>query len=285
VIYGYLAEVYVARDWSLGMAELARGRHTLTFVCTGKDSHSAGYNLGVNDIVLEKMPDVNEVQAAEVEPAAITVASAGPIYRGRPLAEYLRSVKSASGVKRIEDIDAIGEFGSDGAAGIPVLNAALADADATVRAAAASSLAKIGKGGAPTVQALTHALEDPEPRVVIAAALALKPMGPNAAPAVTPLIAALKASDLTVRVAAGQALGAIGPKAEDAVPTLAAILVDKNEARFMFRTAMIALGEIGPGAKAAIPVLREIAAKRPDSTAAETILLIEGRGGEARTYY
>ena len=53
----------------------------------------------------------------------------------------------------------------------------------------------------------------------------------------------------------------------------------------MFRTAMIALGEIGPGAKAAIPVLREIAAKRPDSTAAETILLIEGRGKEARTYY
>jgi HEAT repeat protein len=121
--------------------------------------------------------------------------------------------------------------------------------------------------------------------VGIAAALALKSMGPNAAPAVTPLIAALKASDLTVRVAAGQALGAIGPKAENAVPALAAILVDKNEARFMFRTAMIALGEIGPGAKAAIPVLREIAARRPDSTAAETILLIEGRGGEARTYY
>ena len=52
-----MPEVYVARDRALGMADLAKGRHTLTFACTGKDSHSAGYNFGINDIVLEKMPD------------------------------------------------------------------------------------------------------------------------------------------------------------------------------------------------------------------------------------
>ena len=286
LIYGYLAEVYVARDWALGMVDLAKGRHTLTFVCAGKDSHSAGYNFGINDVVLEKMPHLTEAQVAEAEAAAAPPAvSAGPVYRGRPLTDYLRSVKSASGAERIKGIYAIGEFGADGTAGIPALNTALADADANVRAAAASSLAKIGKGDSATVQALMHGLEDSEPRVRIAAALALKSIGPNAAPAVTPLIAALKGFDLTVRVAAGQALGAIGPKAADAVPALAAIVVDKNEGRFMFRTAMIALGEIGPGATAAIPILREIAAKRPDSTAAETILLIEGRGKEARTYY
>jgi hypothetical protein len=285
LIYGYLAEVYVARDWALGMVDLAKGRHTLTFVCAGKDSRSAGYNFGINDIVLEKMPDLKEAHAAEAETAPLPISGAGPVYRGRPLTDYLRSMKNTSGARRIKDIYAIGEFGADGLAGIPVLNTSLADADANVRAAAASSLAQIGKGDAATVQALTHALEDSEPRVRIAAALALKSIGPNAAPAVTPLIAALKGSDLTVRVAAGQALGAIGPKATDAVPALATILVDKNEGRFMFRTAMIALGEIGPGAKAAIPILREIAAKRPDSTAAETILLIEGRGAEARTYY
>ena len=286
VIYNYLAEVYVARDRALGMVDLTKGRHTLTFVCTGKDSHSSGYNFGINDVVLEKMPDLTEAQVAEAEAAISTSGgSAGPVYRGRPLTDYLRSLKSASGAERIKGIYAIGEFGADGAAGIPALNTALADADANVRAAAASSLAKIGKGDSATVQALMHAFEDSESRVRIAAALALKSIGPNAAPAVTPLIAALKGFELTVRLAAAQALGAIGPKAADAVPALAAIVVDKNEGRFMFRTAMIALGEIGPGATAAIPILREIAAKRPDSTAAETILLIEGRGKEARTYY
>ena len=117
VIYGYLAEVYVARDWALGMVDLAKGRHTLTFVCVGKDSHSAGYNFGLNDVVLEKMPDVNSAQAAEAEPVAQPVASAGPIYRGRPLGDYLRKVKSASGAERIKDIHAIGEFGADGARG------------------------------------------------------------------------------------------------------------------------------------------------------------------------
>lgn len=284
VIYNYLAEVYVARDWSLGMVDLKKGRHRLTFVCTGKDSHSVGYNFGINDIVLEKMPDPGAQQDAEDEPAS-SMAKAGPVYRGRALSDYLVRLKGASGALRIEDLYALGEFGSDGAAAVPALTAALSDPDANVRAAAASSLAKIGKGDAATVQALTRALQDSETRVRIVAGLALKSHGPNAASAVPPLTAALKDSQLTVRLAAAQALGAIGAKAEPAVPALAAILADKNEGRIMFRTAMVALGQMGPAAKGALPVLREIAAKRPDSTAAETILLIEGRGGEARTYY
>ena len=285
VIYGYLPEVYVARDWSLGMVELAKGRHTLSFICTGKDSRSAGYKFGINDIVLEKMPDLSVAQPADDQPSE-TSAAPGPLYRGRALAEYLRSLKAAStAAERTRMLYAIGEFGPDGAAAAPELTAALSDADPDVRSAAASSLAKIGAGSESTIQALIRVLQDPEPRVRILAGLALKSIGPNAAPAVPTLIAALKGTELTVRLAAAQALGAIGAKAEPAVPALAAILADKNEGRFMFRTAMIALGQMGPAAKGAIPTLQEIAAKRPDSTAAETILLIEGRGNEARTYY
>jgi HEAT repeat protein len=275
----------VARDWSLGMVDLTKGRHTLTFVCTGKDSHSAGYSFGINDIVLEKLPDLAERNDDEDKPGSPETGAPGPVYRGRPLGDYLRHLQTASGHARITDIFAIGEFGADGAAAVTALTAALSDADGDVRAAAASSLARIGAGDAPTVEALTRELHDSEPRVRIMAGLALKSLGPKSASAVPDLTAALKDSELTVRLAAAQALGAIGPQAEPAVPALAAILADKNEGRFMFRTAMISLGQMGPAAKAAIPTLKEIAAKRPDSTAAETILLIEGRGGEARTYY
>ena len=39
----YFTEMYVAEDHLLGWQELNQGRHTLTFVCAGKDGRSAGY--------------------------------------------------------------------------------------------------------------------------------------------------------------------------------------------------------------------------------------------------
>jgi hypothetical protein len=282
VIYSYLPEVYVARDWALGMVTLTKGRHTLTFVCTGKDSHSFGYNLGINDIVLERVPDLDQADTSEVEPPP-DASGAGPVYRGHPLSYYLSRLKSASGAGRIRCLFAIGEFGPDGAAAVPALNAALADDDSDERAAAVSSLAKIGTENPKGLPGLIKALGDSESRIRGLAALALKSIGPNAAPAVTPLITALNDPEVSVRLAAAEALGAIGPKASAAAPALAARLVDKNEGRLVFRTSMLALGEIGPGAIAALPILREVAGKRPDSTAEQTILLIEGK--EVPTYY
>jgi hypothetical protein len=73
------------------------------------------------------------------------------------------------------------------------------------------------------------------------------------------------------------AIGAIGPQASDAVPMLAAILEDPQETRFAIRSSMAALGQMGAAAKAALPALRKLAEKRPDSTAGDTILLIEGK--------
>lgn len=78
-------------------------------------------------------------------------------------------------------------------------------------------------------------------------------------------------------------LRAVGPKASAAVPALTAEFVDKSEGRLMFRTSMLALAAMGPEASAAIPTLREIARKRSDTTAAETIPMIEGK--EVPTYY
>jgi hypothetical protein len=283
IFYNYLPEVYVARDRALGMETLTKGRHIITFVCMGKDPHSLGYNFGLNDIVLEKVPDVSVQAETEPETQGEVVAGSGPVYRGRPLSFYLTRMKAASGAQRIPLIYAVGEFGSDGAAAVPTLNSALTDNDSDVRAAAVSSLAKIGADNPAGIPGLIKALQDSDSRIRGLAGLALKSIGPKAAPAVTQLASTLSDREESVRVAAAEALGAIGPSASAAVPALAARLTDKAEGRFVFRTSMQALGKMGPSAKEALPVLREIAAKKPDSVAAQTILLIEGK--EVPMYY
>ena len=104
ILYGYLPELYVARDWSLGMADLTKGRHTLTFVCAGRDSHSSGYALGINDVVLEKMPDVNAAASEDDRPSPGKV-NTGVVYRGHPLDYYLAGLKSATGSIRTRYIE------------------------------------------------------------------------------------------------------------------------------------------------------------------------------------
>jgi hypothetical protein len=283
ISYNYLPEVYVARDRALGMETLTKGRHILTFVCMGKDPHSLGYNFGLNDIVLEKVPDTSALVEIAPETSIEVTNNSGPVYRGRPLSYYLWKLKTASGAERIGLIYAVGEFGSDGAESVPTLNSALADKDSDVRAAAVSSLAKIGTDNPAGIPGLIKALQDPDSRIRGLSGLALKSIGPKAALAVTQLTTTLSDHEESVRVAAAEALGAIGPAASAAVPALAARLTDKNEGRFVFRTSMQALGKMGPSAKEALPVLREIAAKKPDSVAAQTILLIEGK--EVPMYY
>jgi hypothetical protein len=47
VFHGFLSEVLVAVEQPLGWLTLVKGRHTLSFLCVGKDSRSAGYNIGI----------------------------------------------------------------------------------------------------------------------------------------------------------------------------------------------------------------------------------------------
>src|ERR1700746_1522528 len=88
IFHNYLPEVYVAKDRALGMFQLTKGRHTLTFQCTGKDERSAGYNFGIHDGVVKRVLQAPEVpiEAQTAKPAlpATTVA----IYRGKPLSFY-----------------------------------------------------------------------------------------------------------------------------------------------------------------------------------------------------
>jgi D-arabinan exo alpha-(1,3)/(1,5)-arabinofuranosidase (non-reducing end) len=220
VLNNYAGEVYVARDRLVGWFQLTKGRHALSFVCAGKDSRSAGYNLGINDVVLAKVSTAEPSDAAIGEEPKNLGSSAQVTYRGRLLSSYVTQLKNAGGLDRPELLRAIGSFGADATPAIQLLVEALADSSASVRAAAAWALTQTGPRGATAVPALAKALSDPAPRVRGLAIIALKNMGPKSAPAVPELIHALNDSVSYLRAPAAVALGEIGPNAKDAIPAL-----------------------------------------------------------------
>jgi D-arabinan exo alpha-(1,3)/(1,5)-arabinofuranosidase (non-reducing end) len=282
----YSPEVYVADVRPLGWTFLSKGRHMLSFVCTGKDSRSSGYNLGVMDVVLEKIPAAVE-KPSPMLPRGVTpepprelpsAASGEPVYRGLPLSAYLDRLRQAPASERPDLVRAIGAFGSDAGPGVSAVTEALHDPDAQVRSAAAWSLSQIGPVGAAAVPELAKALSDSSPRVRDLAAVALQSMGPKAAPAIPELIRALNDPVVYVRCPAADALGAIGPEARAAIQPLAKRLLVKNEEAYVLHSVTTALGDMGPGAKAALPALREARSRyRVSATIDEAIAKIEGK--------
>ena len=185
VFHSYLPEVYVAVDRPLGWFELEKGRHTLSFVCVGRDERSAGYNFGVEDVILEKLPATAgefepqvEHQLVPVLPEAVTAQAAGiPLYRGQPLAAYVAKLDQGPAAERAEVLRAIGAFGEDAAGEVSSVALTLADPDPQVRMAAAWALSQVGAKGAAAAPALGQALADSNPRVRSLAAVALEAMG------------------------------------------------------------------------------------------------------------
>ncbi len=278
IFRNYLPELYVARDRTLGLFTLTKGRHILSFICQGKDPRSIGYNLGINDVVLEKVlqnePEVETAPAKERQRAA---SGAGPVYRGQPLAFYLKSMQGGGDIQRAEALRTAGYFGADAASAVPALIAALSGSSPIERSAAAGSLAQIGPSAAAAAPALVKALSDPSPLVRDMAAIALRALGPKALLAVPELIRALDDPLNYVRAPAADALGAIGPGAKPAVAALSARLLRPDEDGFVVTSVAAALGEIGPLAKEAIPALQQVLTKRRVPAAQEAILKIEGK--------
>ena len=188
---------------------------------------------------------------------------------------------------------ALGQMGPAAQRAVPALNTVQAtDADADVRAAAASALEAID----PSLRVLVDGLTAPDPnrrlwavsvlavkgpearaavpeliavlkqddvaRVRAGAALALGKMGAEARSACPGLIEALKDPAAPVRATAALALGLIGPEAHGAGPALAAALTDEDAE--VAASAATALGNLGPEAEAAVPLLIDLAeAGRP----------------------
>jgi hypothetical protein len=286
VFHNYLPEVYVAQERPLGWHQLSTGKHTITFLCTGKDERSSGYNFGLNDVVLEEVPASAGVpegptahRLAPEPPSAVSGAPGGlPTYRGRTLAAYREQLKNAPEADRADAIRAIGSFGGDAAPAADEVAAELNDSDPEVRAAAEWALSQIGPGASGSVPNLGKALADSSPRVRALAAVALREIGARAAPPVPQLTVCVNDPVDYVRAAAADALGAIGPESRTAVDALAARLLVKNEQMMVLRSVATALGEIGPDAKSALPALRQAAETvRLGPAPQEAILKIEGK--------
>ena len=260
--HGYLPEVLVAVDQPLGWLTLTQGRHILSFLCVGRDSRSSGYNLGINDVVLERVPEGPE--AAEVHAEALPMppegraASGAPVYRGVGLQGYLRELGRASETGRPAILQALGAFGADAAPAVNEVAKALGDPVAEVRSAAAWALSQMGTAGAPAVPVLERSLSDSNLRVRSLSAVALRGMGPAAAKAIPGLVKALDDASPSVRAVAADALGNLGPAAKPVVETLSRHLAAANEpVVFVLRSLATALGNIGPAAASALPALEQ----------------------------
>ena len=277
VFRNYLNELYVARDRTLGLFNLSKGRHTVSFVCQGKDPRSVGYNLGINELVLEKvLGPKNETAVAATETHPPVGVSNILVYRGQPLTYYVSDLKNVFSPHRIESIRAVGYFGQDGASVVPDLVQTLSDSSPIVRSAAAGALAQIGAKAATAVPALAKSLSDSSPQVRDLAAIALRNMGPVAAPAIPELSQALSDPVDFVRAPAADALGAIGPAARSAVPVLSQRLVEKREEGFVLTSIASALGDIG--SPDALPALKKVLEMRRVGAAAEEAMLkIQGK--------
>jgi hypothetical protein len=175
-IDGYAVETYVGADYQVGWPRLAKGRHTLTYVCLGRNAASTGYNLGVDNIVLAKT-------------GASAWAAAAAVLEPRPpsgsVTDLGRALSDPDPVTRgLAALELRGR-GKDARPALDPLMAALRDPDANVRLMSGNAIAAIGPAAAPALPALVAAcsVRDEEVQVLRACASALGAIGPAAAPA------------------------------------------------------------------------------------------------------
>ncbi len=227
---GYLSEVFVGEDRVVAWPTLTRGRHWVSFVCTGKNPQSTGYNLGVDGLVLSR------------------VAGSGGA----------ATVDSASAANPADRIRRIGARGAAASAEHPTLTAALRSSDPAVREAAAWSFTQMGGSAAPAAAPLGQALEDDDPVVRGLMAIALANVDALPDDVGDRLGKHLKDGDENVRMVVNNALAVHGTVAKRLMPQLITAAQVLGEHRHVLRSVAMALGSIGPEARPALPVLREL---------------------------
>lgn len=175
-IDGYAVETYVGADYQIGWPQLAKGRHTLSYVCLGRNAASTGYNLGVDNIVLARTGAASWAAAAAVREPRRPAGS---------VAELARALSEPNPVTRgLAALELRGR-GRDARPALDALTTALRDPDANVRLMSGNAIAAIGPGAEPAFPALVAACSVPseEVHVLRACATALGAIGPAAAPA------------------------------------------------------------------------------------------------------
>jgi len=205
-------EIYVAEDHTLGWKRLTQGRHVLTFVCTGRNLRSTGYNLGIDTLVLARLGRVDEAGGSRAEAVRRSPAPDGI---RRALGDSDPFVREAAAWRLTQEPSWAARMTAE-------LSAGLKDPDFVVRGLAALGFGAAGKAALPALPQMVAALKDPEESVRMVAAEAIAHLGTDAAPAVPALVAAagVKGEHVHVLRSLARALGSIGPAAAPAIPVL-----------------------------------------------------------------
>lgn len=175
---GYAPETYVGLAHQVGWVRLAKGRHTLTYVCLGKNEASSGYNLGVDNVVLARVGPEAWAAASKLKVPRVPTGDIPEL--GRTLTSDPDPVTRGLAALALRD---------QGKASLPALSAlmgGLKDSDICVRMMSANALAVLGPDAAPAVPALieTGSVKWEQVHVLRAVAAALGSVGkPTATPA------------------------------------------------------------------------------------------------------
>ena len=172
---GYALETYVGAGYQVGWPRLTAGRHSLTFVCAGKNPESAGFVLGVDDLVLARTGAAAWAAAAGLRAPRVPSGSAQELARG---------LSDPDAVTRGLAALALRDRGGEALAALGPLQAALRDADANVRLMSANAIGAVGPPAAAAVPALAAAcaVKGEQVHVLRACAQALGAIGKAAAP-------------------------------------------------------------------------------------------------------
>ena len=143
---GYAAETYVGFPHPVGWVHLTKGRHTLVYVCLGKNEASSGYNLGVDNVILAKVGPKAWAEAMNLQPPRLPEGSVSAL--GQILASDTDPIRRGLAAIGLRD------SGKAALAALPDLVTALHDSDVAVRMMAANAIAAIGPEAGSTVPTL-----------------------------------------------------------------------------------------------------------------------------------
>jgi len=182
---GYAEETTVGLPYQVGWLQLTKGRHTLDFICLGKNHQSSGYSLGVDCFILAKVGAKAWAAAAKVKE---------PRLPGGSMADLTKALKAADPVTRGMAALALTDLGKKALPALDALTAALKDPDPNVRSTAANALAAIGPKAAPAVPTLIEVISAPGEQVFVlrSSAAALGAIGKPAAKKALPALKELQ---------------------------------------------------------------------------------------------
>lgn len=182
---------------------------------------------------------------------AVAARRGDPVYRGRPLREWLEALASEDAAERLEAAQVATLFeAEDAGAAVPPLLDLLGDPDVALRRLAAEALARLlGPADADAVPVLLRALDDRDPYVRTRAARALDAVGARDASVREALAARLADPAPEVQREVIDALLATGEPAS-VLPPLAEALDAEDEAVRQWAASRFAVA-----GEAAVPVL------------------------------